>query len=67
VHQETKVVATAAVIGRKRTTTTRRRFRIDSYAHCEEAHPLSGASSQQGLLDPIKPAHDRHRPDGRLS
>jgi len=26
-----------------------------------------GALSQQGLLDPVKPAYDRHWPDGWLS
>jgi len=25
--------------------------------------PINGASSQRGLLDPIKPAYDQHRPD----
>jgi len=30
------------------------------------AHPLYGALSQRWLLDPIKPAYNRSRPDGRL-
>ena len=31
-----------------------------------ELIPLSRALSQRELLDPIKPAYDRRRPDGRL-
>jgi len=30
------------------------------------AHPLYGAFSQQGLLDPIKPAYNRSWPGGQL-
>ena len=30
------------------------------------AHPLYGALSQRGLLDPTKPAYNRSQPDGRL-
>ena len=30
------------------------------------AHPLYSALSQQVLLDPIKPAYNQSRPDGRL-
>jgi len=30
------------------------------------AHPLYGALSQRGLLDPIKPAYNQSRLDGRL-
>jgi len=32
----------------------------------KELIPVSGTSSQQGLLGPIKPAYDQRRPDGWL-
>jgi len=42
----------------------RRRIRTDNTAW--ELIPLYSALSQWGLLDPIKPAYNQSRPDGRL-
>ena len=44
----------------------RRRFRIDTEVRCVEAHPPFWTLSRRGL-NPIKPAYDPDRPDGRLN
>ena len=41
-------------------------IRTDNKVHCMEAHPLYGALSQRGLVDPIKPAYNKSWPDGWL-
>jgi len=41
----------------------RRRIRTDK---CLGARPLYGALIQRGWLDPVKPAYNQSRPDGRL-
>ena len=45
--------------------TGRRRIHTNK-VHCLGPHPLYSALSQQVLSDPIKPAYNQSRPDGRL-
>jgi len=44
----------------------RRGIHTNSKDRCVGAHPLYGALSQQGLLDPVKPASNQSWSDGQL-